>query len=74
MFMLLAGGSIRGGQVIGASDEKGTEPAGTRYSPDDVAASYYRNLGIDVTKEYETNTGRPVMIVRNGKVIEGLFA
>lgn len=74
MFMLLAGGSIRGGQVIGASDEKGTEPAGTRYSPDDVAASYYRNLGIDITKEYETNTGRPVMIVRHGKVIDGLFA
>lgn len=74
MFMVLAGGSIRGGQVIGASDEKGTEPAGTRFSPDDVAASYYRNLGIDVTKEYETNTGRPVMIVRNGKPIDGLFA
>ena len=74
MFMLLAGGSIRGGQVIGASDEKGSEAAGTPYSPDDVAASYYRNLGIDPTREYETNTGRPVMIVRNGKVIEGLFA
>jgi hypothetical protein len=39
-----------------------------------VAASYYRYLGIDVTKEYETNTGRPVMIVRNGKVIERLVA
>jgi hypothetical protein len=74
MFMLLAGGAVRGGQVIGASDDKGTEPAGTKYSPDDVAASFYRNLGIDPTREYDTNTGRPVMIVRYGKVIDGLFA
>ncbi len=43
-------------------------------APNEVAASYYRNLGIHVTKEYETNTGRPVMIVRNGTVIEALFA
>lgn len=74
MFMLLAGGDIQAGRVIGASDEKGTEPAGTRYSPDDVAASFYHNLGIDPTHEYETNTGRPVMIVRYGKIIPELFA
>jgi len=74
MFMLMAGGAIRGGRVIGASDEKGSEPAGTKYSPDDVAASFFHNLGIDPTREYETNTGRPVMIVRNGKIIDELFA
>lgn len=74
MFMLMAGGAIRGGRVIGASDDKGSEPVGTKYSPDDVAASFYHNLGIDSTHEYETNTGRPVMIVRNGKVIKELFA
>jgi len=74
MFMLLAGGAVRGGQVLGASDEKGAGPAGSGYSPDDVAASYYHNLGIDATKEYETSTGRPVMIVRYGKIIDGLFA
>jgi hypothetical protein len=74
MFMLLAGGGVRGGQVLGASDEKGAGPAGSGYSPDDVAASFYHNLGIDPTKEYKTSTGRPVMIVRYGKIIDGLFA
>lgn len=74
MFMLMAGGSVKGGQALGASDEKGTFPADKGFSPDDVAASFYHNLGIDHTKEYHTNTGRPMMIVRDGHVIPGLFA
>ncbi|HND50901.1 MAG TPA: DUF1501 domain-containing protein [Pirellulaceae bacterium] len=74
MFMLMAGGGVRGGQVIGASDEKATQPANEAISPDDVAASLYHNLGIDHTKEYHTNTGRPIMIVRDGKVIPKLFS
>ncbi len=74
MFMLLAGGGVKGGQVIGVSDEKGTLPADEGRSPDDVAASFYHALGIDHTKEYHTNTGRPIMIVRDGKVIPQLFS
>lgn len=73
MFMLMAGGGVRGGQVIGASNDKGTEPEDVGYSPDDVAASFYHCLGIDHTKEYHTTTGRPVMIVRDGRIIEPLF-
>lgn len=74
MFMLMAGGAVKGGQVVGASDAKATEPASDGFSPDDVAASYYYNLGIDHTKEYRTATGRPVMIVRHGEVIRSLFS
>ena len=74
MFVLLGGGGIQGGQVVGASDEKGMGPAeGPGISPDDVAATFYTALGIDPTKEYQTSTGRPVMIVRNGKPIRELF-
>ena len=73
MFMLLAGGSIRGGQVVGQSDEKAAGPQGEGFSPDDVAATFYHNLGIDHTREYHSNTGRPISIVRNGTVIEPLF-
>ena len=36
--------------------------------------SFYHALGIDYHKEYHTNTGRPVMIVRDGEVIESLFS
>ena len=71
--VLMAGGGVRGGQVIGASDEKGMGPANEPITPDQVAASFYHSLGINHQKEYQTNTGRPVMIVRHGNVIDGLF-
>lgn len=74
MFMLMAGGGVRGGQVLGQSDEKATMPANEGFSPDDVAASFYHALGIDHTKEYATNTGRPITIVRDGHVINKLFS
>lgn len=74
MFMLMAGGGIRGGRVLGESNENATEPKGTAYSPDDVAASFYHALGIDHTKEYHTTSGRPMMIVRDGHIINELFA
>ncbi len=74
MFMLLAGGGVKGGQVIGESDDKATQPANEGFSPDDVAASYYHALGINHTKEYHTTTGRPVMIVRQGNVVPKLFS
>ncbi|MCA9020342.1 MAG: DUF1501 domain-containing protein, partial [Planctomycetaceae bacterium] len=74
MFMLMAGGMVKGGQVLGKSTANGTEPEGDGFSPDDVAASFYHNLGIDFTKEYQTNTGRPITIVRDGAVINKLFS
>lgn len=75
MCVLMGGGGITGGQVVGASDAKAMGPAsGDGIAPDDVAASFYHALGIDVQKEYKTTSGRPIAIVRNGKVIPELFA
>jgi hypothetical protein len=71
--VLMAGGGVRGGQVLGASDDQGMGPAGEPITPDQVAASFYDRLGIDYQKEYHTNTGRPVMIVREGAVLRQLF-
>jgi hypothetical protein len=74
MFCLLGGGGMQGGQVIGASDETAAGPQAEPITPDDVAASFYRALGIDVTKEYHTSSGRPVMIVRHGTPIAKLWS
>ena len=74
MFMVMAGGGVKGGQVIGESDETASGPKNEGYSPSDVAATFYHTLGIDHTKEYHTNTGRPIMIVRDGNVIKNLLA
>lgn len=49
-------------------------PANDAITPDQVAASFYHSLGIDYNREYYTNTGRPVKIVRDGSLIKGLFA
>jgi len=74
MFTLLAGGGIKMGQVVGASDEKGEGPKDKGISPDDIAATFYTALGINPHKEYKTPSGRPVMITRNGSPIKELLA
>lgn len=74
MFCLLGGGGIRGGQVVGESDAKGEGPKDRAITPDDVAATFYRALGIDARKEYHTRTGRPIMIVRNGAPLKELVS
>jgi uncharacterized protein (DUF1501 family) len=73
MFMLMAGGGVRGGQVIGESDDTAAGPRHEGFSPDDVAASFYYNLGIDPALEYDSDTGRPITLVRDGYVIDELF-
>jgi uncharacterized protein (DUF1501 family) len=74
MFMLMAGGGVRGGQVIGESDDTAAGPRHEGFSPDDVAASFYYNLGIDPALEYDSDTGRPITLVRDGYVIDELFS
>lgn len=74
MFMLMAGGGITNGQVVGKSNADATLPDSKGFSPDDVAASLFHTLGINHQKEYHTDTGRPIMIVRDGHVIPELFA
>ena len=73
MFALLAGGRVRGGQVLGASDATASEPAEGGWSPDDLAASFYQNIGLNPRKEYNTSTGRPIQLIREGRPIERLF-
>lgn len=74
MFMLMAGGGVQGGQVIGESDETASGPRHEPITPDDAAASFYYNLGIDPHKEFQSSTGRPITLVRDGKIIQQLFA
>ena len=74
MLALAAGWSVVFLGVVGKSNDLATGPANEAITPSDVAASFFHNLGIDHTKEYHTPSGRPVMIVRNGKVLRKLFS
>lgn len=58
----LTGGGIQGGQVIGASDERGAYVADRLISIGDVHATTYKAMGIDWHKEYMHPVGRSVKI------------
>jgi len=73
MCAFMAGGDVRGGQVIGATDATAMEPADSIISPDDLAASFFANIGIDPKTEFLSNVGRPITLVRDGSPIRELF-
>ena len=72
--ILFAGGGIKGGQVIGASDEIGAYPKDRPVTPAEVAASVYHALGVDLYHELPGPQGRPIPLVDYGvKPITELF-
>ena len=71
--MLFAGGGIRTGQVIGATDRLGEDAIERRVSPQDFLATIYRHLAIDYEHTSIVNfSGRPVPILTNGFAIPEL--
>jgi hypothetical protein len=54
-----AGGGVRGGSVIGASDAHGAYPATDPQTPENFAATIYDALGIPHSAEWHDTTGRP---------------
>jgi hypothetical protein len=64
---LLAGGGMKTGQVIGATDRLGGEATDRPVQFGDVFATLYHNLGIDVSKVTVTDLGgRPQYLVDAG--------
>lgn len=70
----LAGGGIKGGQVIGASNPDGTEVKDHPVTVPDLLASVCHALKVDPNKETMTPIGRPIKIVDSGKAIRELFS
>ena len=64
--MMMAGGGVKGGQVIGASDEIGGAPRDTPVNPGEVAATIYRALGVPLELELPGSQGRPIPLVERG--------
>ena len=69
----LAGGGIKGGQVVGASSADGTEVKDYPVAVPDLMASICHALHVDATKETMTDIGRPIKVVDGGKVVTALF-
>ena len=76
--LALGGGGIRGGQVVGASDETGGYVAEREVTMGDIFATIYKAFGIDWHKEYMSPIGRPIKIANSigdetGRPIEELI-
>jgi len=67
--LLLAGGGLRMGQVIGASNSRGEYPISRPIGPTDVLATIYRHLGIDPAAATHDATGRPLHVLPDGQFI-----
>ncbi|PAY19946.1 hypothetical protein CKO51_08300 [Rhodopirellula sp. SM50] len=74
MCALMAGASVSAGQVVGATDDKAAGPAGEGFTPDDLAATFFQNIGIDPKTEYQASVGRPITLVRDGSPIPGVLS
>src|SRR5262249_41064044 len=63
---VLAGGGIRGGQVLGKTRADGMAIEERPGSGRDFLATVCVALGIDITKQNQSNVGRPIRIVEPG--------
>lgn len=68
--VMLAGGGLRGGQVIGATNARAEHPVDRPLKPADLLATVYHVLGIDPRQTFKDHTGRPIAILDEGKPIE----
>jgi hypothetical protein len=72
---LMIGGGIKGGQVIGKTDNEGATVEERPVSAIDFMATVCKTLGINYGKQVKTPRGRPVGIVdRGANPISELFA
>ena len=70
--LALSGGGLKMGQVVGESDSKVTRPQGRPITPQDLMATVFEVLGIDLATQFTNQAGRPVYMVEGGKPIAEL--
>ena len=73
MSMMLSGGGFQRGRVIGSTDSKGGAIASQPVRPQDLAATTFQHLGIDVASHWVNNQGRPIpIVVEDGRPLQEL--
>jgi uncharacterized protein (DUF1501 family) len=70
---VLAGGGVKGGQVLGASDAKGEKVKDRPVTPRDLFATLLSAFGVDGKKTYRTPGGRPIRLADKGQIVSELF-
>jgi hypothetical protein len=64
--MYFAGGGVQGGRVIGKSDAIGAYPAERPVAPNEVVATIFHSLGLDLNAHLPGPAGRPFPLVDFG--------
>lgn len=70
--IIFAGGGVKPGQIIGATDKTAAAPTTDPVSVSDLLRTISNLMGIDADRTYLGPLGRPVPIVDGGKFIEKL--
>jgi hypothetical protein len=70
---LFAGGGLKMGQVVGATDNRGGRNKGMPYTPQNVLATLYQFLDIDPSQMLADHQGRPVALLDDCKPIAELL-
>jgi hypothetical protein len=71
--VLFAGGGVRGGQAVGATDRQGAYVMQRPVAPGDVAATVYEALGLDPRQKLIAPDGRPIEVLDQGAAIKEFF-
>jgi uncharacterized protein (DUF1501 family) len=68
--ILFAGAGVRGGQVVGSSDKTGSEPKDRPVSPEEVAATVYAAMEIDLSSRLAGPDNLSIPIVQAAAIKE----
>ena len=72
MSALVAGGGLKMGQAIGATDSQGGQSRSTPYTPANVLANLYRHLGIDPSATIPDLSKRPMAVLDDREPVREL--
>jgi hypothetical protein len=69
----MAGGGLKTGQVVGASDARGERVKGRAITPQMMLASVYRAMDIDPGLTLPDHNGRPMYLLDERDTIAEMF-
>lgn len=70
----LAGGGVKGGQVIGSTDASGSVVEDRPVAIPDLLRTVCHSLKVDADHEHMSSVGRPIKVVDGGEVVAEVFA
>jgi uncharacterized protein (DUF1501 family) len=71
--VLVGGGGVQGGRIIGSTNRLGEVPQDHPLRPGDLHHTIFRVLGVDPNVSFPDPSGRPIVAIDHGAVIEELF-